>query len=182
MIYKLLEPTSPVLNIRMDEFTIDELKEKHKLTPLELLENLSGTMAAMGGIGLSANQCGLPIRAFCMYTDFDKKDVALFMNPKIIWESEETDFYKEGCLTFPFLFLNVKRPKMVEFEYMDKDGSTQKSKFAGLSCRVFQHEYDHMEGRNFTQLVSRLKLDMGLKKARKMRKKAEEIQKLRKTS
>jgi peptide deformylase len=157
----------------MDEFTIEELKEKHKLTPLELLENLSGTMAAMGGIGLSANQCGLPIRAFVMYTDFTNKDVALFMNPKIIWESEDTEIFKEGCLTFPGLFLNVKRPKTIEYEYMDKDGNIQKSKFTGLTCRIFQHEYDHMEGRNFTQLVSRLKLDMGLKKAAKMKKKFE---------
>ena len=172
MIYKLLEPTSPILNIRMDEFTLEELKEKHKLTPEELLKNLAGTMDAMGGIGLSANQCGLPIRAFVMYTDFTKKDVALFMNPKIIWESPEEDFFKEGCLTFPFLFLNIKRPKMIEFEYTDKDGNIQKSKFTGLTARIFQHEYDHMEGRNFTQLASRLKLDMGMKKAQKLRKKA----------
>lgn len=171
MIYKLLEPESPILNIRMDEFTIDELKEKHNKTPEELLEDLAGTMAASGGIGLSANQCGLPIRAFVMYTNFDKKDIALFMNPKVTWESEDTELFTEGCLTYPHLFLNVKRPKMIEFEYMDKDGEIQKSKFSGLTSRIFQHEYDHMEGRNFTQLVSKLKLDMGRKRAIKKIKK-----------
>ena len=171
MIYKLLEPENPILNVRMDEFTIEELKEKHNTTPVELLEDLSGTMAAMGGIGLSANQCGLPIRAFVMYTNLDNKDVALFMNPKVIWESEDTEMFVEGCLTFPHLFLNVKRPKVIEFEYMDKDGEIQKSKFSGLTARIFQHEYDHMEGRNFTQLVSKLKLDMGKKRAIKKMKK-----------
>ena len=171
MIYKLLEPTSPVLNIRMDEFTIDELKEKHKLTPLELLENLSGTMAAMGGIGLSANQCGLPIRAFVMYTDLKEGNIQMYINPKIIWESEETEFFMEGCLTYPYLFLNLKRSKMIEFEYMDMEGNQQKGKFSGLTARIFQHEYDHMEGKNFTMYASKLKLDMAKKKAAKKLKK-----------
>tara|TARA_B110000503_G_scaffold1637_1_gene2118 strand:- start:804 stop:1331 length:528 start_codon:yes stop_codon:yes gene_type:complete len=173
MIYKLIEPTNFLLNTRMEDFTIQYLKDTHSMTPAELLEALAETMTSYGGIGLSANQCGIPIRAFAMYMNFDQhnKDIALFMNPKVIWESEDTELFKEGCLTYPNLFLNVRRPKTIEFTYTDKDGNEAKSKFSGLTARIFQHEYDHMEGTNFTKLVSKLKLEMGMKKALKISKK-----------
>jgi len=171
MIYKLLEASNPLLHVPQPEMSFEEMKDKHGLTPKELHENLSGTMAATGGIGLSANQCGLGIRAFVMYTNIEKKEITLYFNPKIIHTSEETTTYTEGCLTYPFLFLNLRRPNNIVFNYMDIDGNTQEGAFSGLSSRVFQHEYDHMEGRNFTQLASKLKMEMAMKKARKKIKK-----------
>jgi len=176
MIYRLLEAGSPSLSVKLPDITFEELKEKHNLTPQELLRNLKGTMAATGGIGLSANQCGIPVRAFVMYTNLDERNVEIFFNPKITYESEETDMYTEGCLTYPFLFLNLRRPRLVEFTFMDIDGNERKGKFSGLTARIFQHEYDHMEGKNFTQLASKIKLEMGMKKARK------KLQKVRKTA
>ena len=175
MIYKLLEAGSPSLNVKLPETSAEEIKEKHNLTLKELHDNLAGTMAATGGIGLSANQCGLPIRAFVMYTNIDKKEITLFMNPKITWESEETMTYSEGCLTFPFLFLNITRPKSIKFTFTDNEGNTQESAFTGLTARIFQHEYDHMEGKNFTMYASKLKLEMGMKKARKKLKKLKKV-------
>ena len=77
----------------------------------------------------------------------------------------------EGCLTYPHLFLNLRRPNLVEFEYMDMEGNPQKGKFGGMTARIFQHEYDHMDGKNFTMLASKLKLDMAKKKAAKKLKK-----------
>tara|TARA_B100001094_G_scaffold205324_1_gene199243 strand:+ start:1793 stop:2311 length:519 start_codon:yes stop_codon:yes gene_type:complete len=171
MIYKLLEASNPLLRMQLPETSAEEIKEKHDLTMQELFDNLKGTMAATGGIGLSANQCGLPIRAFVMYTNFEEKKITLFLNPKITWESEETSTFTEGCLTYPFLFLNLSRPSRLKYTYTDIDGNTQESQFSGLSARVFQHEYDHMEGKNFTMLASKLKLDMAVKKARKKIKK-----------
>jgi peptide deformylase len=171
MIYRLLEASNPILSMRMPETTADEIKEKHGLTIQELFDNLKGTMAATGGIGLSANQCGLGIRAFVMYTNFEEKKATLFLNPKITWESEETSTFTEGCLTYPFLFLNLSRPKKLTYTYTDIDGEPQESQFSGLSARVFQHEYDHMEGKNFTMLASKLKMDMATKKAAKKIKK-----------
>ena len=171
MIYKLLEAGSPSLSVKLPETSAEEIKEKHNLTLRELHDNLAGTMAATGGIGLSANQCGLLIRAFVMYTNIDKKEVTLYLNPKITWESEETSMFSEGCLTYPFLFLNITRPKSIKFTYTDKDGNTQEGAFTGLTARIFQHEYDHMEGKNFTMYASKLKLDMAKKKAAKKLKK-----------
>ena len=167
MIYKLIPSDSPSLHVKLPETTFDEIREKHNLTPLELLDNLKGTMASTGGIGLSANQVGLPIRAFVMYTNFDKKLVTLFVNPTITEYSDDTTMFTEGCLTYPFLFLNLKRPRSIKFTYTNIEGKTQEGVYTGLTARIFQHEYDHMEGRNFTQLASKLKLDMAFKKAQK---------------
>jgi len=175
MIYKLLEAGSPSLSVKLPETSAEEIKEKHNLTLRELRDNLAGTMAATGCIGLSANQCGILVRAFVMYTNIDKKEVTLFLNPKITWESEETNVFSEGCLTYPFLFLNITRPKSIKFTYTDQDGNTQEGAFTGLTARIFQHEYDHMEGKNFTQLASKLKLEMGMKKARKKLKKIKKV-------
>jgi len=171
MIYELLPPTDPMLNEVLPDITFEELKEKHNLTPEELRDNLIGTMAATGGIGLSANQCGIPVRAFVMYTNLDNKQAMIFFNPMVTWVSEETEFFVEGCLTYPHLFLNLKRPKMVKFDYMDVEGNKQTGGYSGLTARIFQHEFDHMQGKNFTMWASKLKLDMAMKKAQKRIKK-----------
>jgi peptide deformylase len=69
------------------------------------------------------------------------------------------------------VFLNLKRPKVIRFSYLDIDGIERNAGFSGITARIFQHEYDHMEGKNFTMYASRLKLDMALKKAKKKIKK-----------
>lgn len=171
MIYTLIEPESAILKVPLSDISFDNFKEQFHLTPLELKENLIESMKHYKGIGLSANQCGVMIRAFVMYTDLDNDRQQIFFNPRIIWESEETEFYEEGCLTYPYLFLNIKRPSIVEFTYQDENGEEKTGKFAGLTSRVFQHEYDHMEGKNFTQMVSTLRLNMAKKKAIKIKRK-----------
>jgi len=176
MIYKLLPSDSPSLYVELPETTPEEIQEKHKLTIQELYDNLKGTMAATGGIGLSANQVGLPIRAFVMYTDFDKKEVEFMLNPKIEAESlDDMVLFTEGCLTYPFLFLDIKRPNTIKVSYTDINGERQERVWKGLTSRIFQHEYDHMEGRNFTMLASKLKLERGYKKAQKKMKKLKKV-------
>lgn len=174
MIYKLLPANSPSLFVELPETTPEEIKEKYNLTLQELYDNLKGTMAATGGIGLSANQVGLSIRAFVMYTNFEDKTVEFMLNPKI--ESESLDdqvLFTEGCLTYPFLFLDIKRPKVIKVSWTDLNGERQERVWKGLTARIFQHEYDHMQGKNFTMYASKLKLDRGYKKAQKKMKKAQ---------
>ena len=171
MKYKLLKPEDPMLKYELPTITFEQLKSEHGLTPHELYDNLVETMSGIGGIGLSANQCGIPVRAFAMFTNLDKKQATMFFNPEITWVSEETEMFVEGCLTYPHLFLNLRRPNAIRFTYMDIDGKEQSAGFAGLTARIFQHEYDHMQGRNFTEWASKLKLDMAMKKATKKIKK-----------
>jgi peptide deformylase len=171
MKYKLLKPEDPMLKYELPAITFEQLKNEHGLTPQELYENLKETMLSIGGIGLSANQCGLPVRAFIMLTDFEKKNATIVFNPEVTWVSEETEMFVEGCLTYPHLFLNLKRPRAIRFTYMDINGETHSAGFSGLTARIFQHEYDHMQGRNFTEWASKLKLEMAMKKATKKIKK-----------
>ena len=171
MTYELIDPNEPIMQEVLPDITFEELKEKFELEPKELFDNLSKTMIKYKGIGLSANQCGLAIRAFVMMTDLDKKAATIFFNPKITNTSEETELFVEGCLTYPNLFLNIRRPKQISFEWTDVNGDTRQSQFSGITARIFQHEFDHMQGRNFTMWASKLKLEMGLKKARKKNKK-----------
>ena len=74
---------------------------------------------------------------------------------------------KEGCLTFPFLFLDIKRPSWVKVKYQNDNKEVVEEYLHGMSARVYQHEYDHMEGIVFTSLVSKLKLDRAEKKRKK---------------
>ena len=171
MTYKFLRPENPILKTRLEKVSFDTFEEMFQLTPSQLHNNLLETMIECGGIGLSANQCGVMARMFVMYTDWDNKIHEAFFNPEIIWESDDQMVFNEGCLTYPFLFLSISRPFKIKVKYQDADGVEYERDFDNISARVFQHEYDHMEGRNFTQLVSPLKLDIGRRKAAKTIKK-----------
>ena len=82
--------------------------------------------------------------------------------------SEETINMKEGCLSFPFLFLMINRPKWVNVQYTDENGETVEEYLHGMSARIFQHENEHMNGYIFTDLVSKMKLDRAKKAQAKL--------------
>jgi peptide deformylase len=93
-------------------------------------------------------------------------------NPMIISASEETVAMKEGCLTFPFVFLTITRPRKIVVKYEDEKGDLQEGNLDGMMSRIFQHEYDHILGKNFTEYASKMKLDLAYKKAEKQMDKA----------
>lgn len=124
------------------------------------------------GIGLAANQIGLTKRVFVMGSyniDGFPKPFALF-NPRILESSTEESNYKEGCLSYPDLWLDVKRPESVKVEYQDSQGNTHEAVLTGLISRCFQHELDHLDGICFVDKVSSLKLQLAMKKLRKKNK------------
>ena len=96
-------------------------------------------------------------------------------NPKIIKYYNDEVIFEEGCLSYPDLFIKISRPKRIVVKYEDEGKELHKVKLTELPSRVFQHEYDHMEGTNFTRRVSKLKLDMAKKRAIKMKKRSERI-------
>ena len=164
-IFKLIENTNLALTIPLSGCSEDMNRQ-------EIKDNLIETMEHYNGIGLSANQCGVMERVFVMYSDVKKKGIIACFNPKIVSESDEEVFMDEGCLTFPGLWLKVKRPDGIEVTYEDENGEKQERAMFGLECRIFQHEYDHMEGINFTKKVSKLRLDMARKRQLKQAKKS----------
>jgi len=164
-IYTLLENDNAALTIPLSGCSED-------LDRQELKENLIETMKNFHGIGLSASQCGVMERVFVMYSDVKKDEIIACFNPQILSEGTEMVMMDEGCLTWPGLWLKVRRPDHINCSFEDENGDSQQVTMMGLKCRVFQHEMDHMEGTNFTKRVSKLKFDMAKKRAAKMKKKA----------
>jgi peptide deformylase len=124
------------------------------------------------GIGLSANQIGIQERAFIMYSDIKKKETITCFDPLITEYQLEKIIMDEGCLTWPGLWLKVTRSEGIRCIYYDVDGELVQVEMHGLEARIFQHEYDHMEGTNFTKRVSPLKLNIAKRRATKMMKKS----------
>lgn len=124
------------------------------------------------GIGLAANQIGIAKRVFVMGSDSIEgfpEPFALF-NPVILEASEEVDLAKEGCLSYPGLWLSIKRPKVIKVQYQDSLGNTHEVGMSGYIARCFQHEYDHLNGVCFVDIVSPLKLQLAMNKLRKANK------------
>ena len=162
---ELIEEASKVLRTPPPEFDFDNPKED----PKTIVENMAEAMEKYGGLGLSANQVGLPYKMFVMKTA-DKGTVGFF-NPKITRVSQETDNLKEGCLSFPDIYLMIKRSKTIELEYQDEQGEKHTLVLEGMAARCVQHECDHLNGILFIQRASRLKLERALKARPKERKK-----------
>ena len=127
-------------------------------------------MVKYGGLGLSCNQVGLPYRMFVMggHPSIEEGKVRYVFNPLVNDVSEESIVYKEGCLSFPFLFLSIKRPKWVSVRYTDENNEEVEETLHSMSGRIFQHENEHMNGYLFTDLVSKFKLDRAKKAQMKL--------------
>jgi len=125
-----------------------------------LLNDMLETMYAAPGIGLAAPQIGVMKRV----------EPLKLINPEIIWESEETSIYQEGCLSIPEQYADVERPAEVGMRYMDENGETHEIEADGLLATCIQHEIDHLDGVLFTDYLSALKRNMILKKVQKLQK------------
>ena len=127
------------------------VKCSYNLDRGKLSYTLTENMFHHNGVGLSANQIGIKERAFVMISDMESQDTLTCFNPKIVKESKEMVTMEEGCLSYPELFLNIARPETIVVKYEDEGKELHKIKLTGFIARIFQHEYDHMEGIDFTQ-------------------------------
>jgi peptide deformylase len=131
--------------------------------PWELAEEMIKFMREHKGHGLSANQVGL---SYKMFVTEGEPAFAIF-NPRITYRSPNDIRLDEGCLSFPNIILNIKRPASIRVRFQDPNGDFHAKQFAGMSARIFQHESDHLEGTDFTTKVSKLKYKMAVKKMQK---------------
>jgi peptide deformylase len=163
--------------------TAPDLRLKQKSRPVEgpvtdahraLMDDMLETMYAAPGIGLAAIQVGEPVRIIVM--DFAKDDEGKaprhFVNPEILWRSEETAPYEEGCLSVPDVYDEVERPARVRLRYLDYHGQPVEEEAEGVFAVCIQHEMDHLEGVLFIDHLSRLKRENALRKLKKARKEA----------
>jgi peptide deformylase len=134
-----------------------------------LAQDMLDSMYAAKGVGLAAVQIGVPKRIIVM--DLAKKEGAkeprVFINPKILWTSEDTAVCEEGCLSVPDIWEDVERPARIRAEHLDLDGKHVALEAEGLLATCLQHEMDHLEGILFLDHLSRLKRAMAVKKLAK---------------
>ena len=132
--------------------------------PTELVKAMTKIMFESGGIGLAAPQCGVKKRIFIMG---NQEKLIVCINPEIL-ESSGENRAQEGCLSFPKLWLTVKRPETVKVKYQQLSGNVVEQELGDLPSRVFQHEFDHLNGICFDTKVA--KLGLQLAKERRKRK------------
>ena len=151
----------------------------------QLIADMFETMYDAPGIGLAAIQVGVPERILVIDLqpeapgtpeDADPATVQrvreprVFINPEILWESEELSVYSEGCLSVPEMFADVNRPARIRVRWLDEQGAAHEEELDGLLATCLQHEMDHLNGVLFIDHLSKLKRDMLLKKLEKLRK------------
>ena len=138
----------------------------------KLVADLIDSMYEANGIGLAAVQIGVPKRVLVMdlAQQEGKKDPKAYINPKILWASDEKVTTEEGCLSVPDIWDDVKRPARIRAEYQDEHGKKHAIEADGLFACCLQHEMDHLDGVLFIDHISRLKRSMALKKLAKAKK------------
>jgi peptide deformylase len=161
---EIVHAPNPILDKELVDVDIDN----PGFDPLRLKKDMSVTMLNNYGVGLSACQVGLDYNLFIMG---DKPDnITLHINPTVLEYTEETVTEMEGCLSFPNVYVKVKRPKEILAEYYDEFLNKKTVKITGYTARIYLHELDHCLGITFKDRVSKLKWDMAKKKATKIQK------------
>lgn len=162
---KLVKSPDPWLEKAVSSFDFSQLDA------IKISKEMIETMNLEGGIGLSANQVGLDAQIFVMKPHLlENNEPFAVINPEILKLTEETETMPEGCLSHPDLFLKVKRPKGLVAKYLDISAKECTIELYDLDARCFLHEFDHLYGIEFTDRVSKLKLDLAKKKQNKLRK------------
>ena len=144
MILQLTPNTHPILHEKMKPCSED-------LDRREMSRILKENMVHYEGVGLSANQIGISERVFVMILHMETEEIITCFNPRIIKRYKDCGWFEEGCLSYPDEIINVNRPNRIVVKYEDEDDKVHKLKLDGFAARVFQHEYDHLEGIDFTQ-------------------------------
>jgi len=143
---------------------VDKIDNKIKILINDMLE----TMYNAPGIGLAAIQIGIPLRIIVIdISKGDEKKPHFFVNPNIVWRSDKTSTYEEGCLSIPNQFAEIERPESCKVEYLDLNNQKKEIEASGLLSTCIQHEIDHLNGILFIDYLSKLKKNMIIKKVTK---------------
>lgn len=130
------------------------------ISPIELSETLIKSMHEYKGVGLAANQIGIPYRVFVMR---GSQENYVCFNPTIVYQSPEQELNDEECLSFPGVRVKVKRSLHVRMRFQTPSGILTTQKFEGLTARVIQHEIDHLDGIPFINRANRYHRDKAMK-------------------
>ena len=153
----LVAHNDPILTKVCDPF----LFSTPPFDPIEFSRDLVKFMYEKNGIGLAANQVGVPYRIFAMR---GQPENFVCFNPKIVWKSDAKIELEEGCLTFPGMLVKIIRPQHIRVRFNTPNGDILTKQFTGMTARIFQHELDHLDGVLFYNHANRYHRDQALKK------------------
>lgn len=156
---ELVTASNPILHTPIETFDF----QNPPVDPEQLAIDLVEFMREKNGIGLSANQVGLPYRVFVM----EGEPAYACFNPRIVLEGEEKVLLEEGCLSYIDLWVKIKRAKTIKVRFQGPDGEVYTKTFSGLAARVFQHELDHLNGEIFYRRANTFHREQAMKKWQK---------------
>ena len=165
----LVDQHDPILRQKCEPFNFDD----PVMDPYKLAEELHKLRFKDRGVGLAAPQVGINTRALVMgMGDFETKEAkdfnSVFFNPEITEFSDETVLMIEGCLSYPGLFIKIKRPTYIVLTWENEEGNKCYEKFAGMTSRIIQHEVDHLDGITFLRKADRYHLEQAKKALKKL--------------
>jgi peptide deformylase len=158
---KIVKFPDPILREKMPEFDFNN----SEIDPITLEKDMLSAMYANGGIGLAANQVGIRARVFVMGHASNPLLGRAFFNPVIINSTEKIEDLEEGCLSFPGIFVKIKRPSAIQAQWQNARGEREQGEFRGYDCKCFLHEFDHLEGIVYQDRISALKWAVAQKKS-----------------
>jgi len=161
--YKLVKPNDPILKEKCEPFDFDD----PPIHPLALQDIFKHHLIGKNALGISASQLGMSYRVFAIQ-DYEEKNVGMIFNPNIVNFSKETTVEEEGCLSYPGLYVKIRRSKEIRMRWTNQFGEINTSKFTGMTARIFQHEYDHINGVIFHSRANHYHLDLARNKKRKL--------------
>jgi peptide deformylase len=140
----------------------------------QLAQDLADTMYDAPGVGLASTQIGSDLRVVVTDTEWRSedgvRDLKVWVNPEILWSSEDTEVFEEGCLSVPEIYEEVERPAAIRLRWQDLEGGRHESAFDGFQAVALQHEFDHLDGKLFIDKLKPLKQKLLKKKLHKRKK------------
>ena len=168
MIRDLVKHDDPILREVMPDL---DFKEHSAEDIKSLCDDLVESVQEYKGLGLAANQIGLRMRAFVLWTS----PTIIAINPRVVYESDDLQYSDEACLSFPGVVMKIKRPMEIRVRYYEPNGEIVSKTFKGMTAKAFHHEMDHLNGVDFFERAGRYHRDRGKKqlaKAMRMLRKA----------
>ncbi len=132
--------------------------------PIEFAHLLTKAMLEYGGIGLAANQLGYSHRVFAIQSN----PILVCYNPIIVDKTSAMIALDEACLSFPGLSVKVKRPESIKVRYTEPNGNIITTKFTGMTARIFQHEFDHLEGKTMLDSCTFMERERAKKRLKRL--------------
>lgn len=168
---KMVSCEEQIFNTKLRPFDFNDPPESPETISNTMIEHLE----YYKGVGLSANQIGLSHRVFVIRTE----PRMVCFNPTITWYSEKTELIEEGCLTFPYLYVKIRRPSEIRAKYQDQTGAFQTTVLDGLVSRCYQHELDHLDGINYLSRANQYHLNNAKRKMKIMSRKMKKYEQLK---